>query len=140
VFIGNHFRCGDNVLIRENTAIGNFVTIKDRCFVDADSSIADKTTIEPEVYLPRSTTLGEGVYIGPNVRFLHDYPFLKSRAEQKQGVILEDGCTIGANAILHPGICVGEGAHVADGTVVHDHVPPHVYVSGSPMKFRRLDE
>jgi acetyltransferase-like isoleucine patch superfamily enzyme len=35
---------------------------------------------------------------------------------------------------------VGEGAHVADGTVIHDHVPSHVSVSGSPMKFRRLDE
>ena len=138
VSIGNHFTCGDGVLIREDTVIGDNVTIKDHCSIGAGVSISDKTLIETHVHIPRSATIGTGVVIGPNVIFLQDRISSQS-AGKKQKILLEDGCIINGHVILYPGVCVGEGAQITEGTVVTDHVPPHTCVSGNPMKCRPLD-
>ena len=136
VSIGNHFTCGNEVLIREDTVIGDNVTIRDHCSIGAGVSIADKTRIEPHVHIPRSATIGAGVIVGPNVQFLSDLP----SAVKKQDILLEDGCIISGDVIVHPGVCVGEGAQVTEGTVITGHVPPHTCVFGNPMKFRPLDD
>jgi acetyltransferase-like isoleucine patch superfamily enzyme len=136
VSIGNHFACGNGVLIREDTVIGDYVTIRDHCSIGAGVSIANKTLIEPHVHIPRSATIGSGVVVGPNVQFLSDL----SSTAKKQDILLEDGCIISEDVILHPGVCVGEGAQVNEGTVITGHVPPHTCVFGNPMKFRPLDD
>jgi len=136
VSIGNNFACGNGVLIREDTVIGDYVTIRDHCSIGAGVSIANKTRIETHVHIPRSATIGTGVIVGPNVQFLSD----SQSAAKKQDILLEDGCIISEDVILHPGVCVGEGAQVREGTIVTGHVPPHTCVFGNPMKCRPLDD
>lgn len=139
VFIGSNFSCGNNVMIREGSAIGDYVTIRDGCCIGSEVSIADKVTIEPGVAVPPYATIGEGVFIGPNVRFMENAIHEKSRGT-RPGITLEDNCMIGANAVLYPGTCVGEGARVAAGTVIRNHIPPKVIASGNPVRFKPFED
>lgn len=50
-------------------------------------------------------------------------------------VHLKDGCWLGTNAIVLPGVTVGEGAVVAAGSLVTRNVPDYAYVGGVPAKF-----
>ena len=136
VCIGNHFSCGDRVLVREDTVIGNSVTIQNCCCIGSGVTIADSTLLEEDVSLPHSATIGSGVVIGPGVRFLRADDIPQPVPETRPAITIGDGCIIGAGAVLYPGICIGEGAYIADRTVVTGHVPPRTFVSGSPMRCR----
>jgi len=38
------------------------------------------------------------------------------------GVVLEDGCTIGARSVLYPGVCVGQGARIGADCTIYPRV------------------
>jgi acetyltransferase-like isoleucine patch superfamily enzyme len=138
VFIGNNFRCGNDVLIRDSASIGDNVTIGDNCFIDTEVSILSGATIERDVCVPNSTTIGERVFVGPKVKFLSEFSPRTSSRHKIPGIILEDGCTIGANVVLSPGVCIGAGSRIAAGAVVTQAIPPNVYASGNPVRFRAI--
>jgi UDP-3-O-[3-hydroxymyristoyl] glucosamine N-acyltransferase len=119
VFIGNRFKCGDNVLIRENTSIGDEVTVGNCSCIESSVVIADNVTIGDNVSVPRLTRIGRRVLINPDVRFLNGHNTMIGT----RGILLEDGCTIGKNAVIGPGICVGAGAVVDEDAVVTMDVP-----------------
>jgi acetyltransferase-like isoleucine patch superfamily enzyme len=49
-----------------------------------------------------------------------------------------DGAAIGANVTILPGICIGEGALVAAGSVVTHDVPGRMLAIGSPARIKDL--
>jgi acetyltransferase-like isoleucine patch superfamily enzyme len=124
VFIGNGFRCGDHVLIRENSAIGDEVTIGNGSFIDSHVVVGDHVRIGDMICVPRSARIGSRVTIGSNVRFLNEPDSSGASTRVTRAVILEDGCTLGADVIISPGVCIGAGAFVEDGAVVSGDVPP----------------
>jgi acetyltransferase-like isoleucine patch superfamily enzyme len=58
---------------------------------------------------------------------------LFSSLECKQ-VILEEGCDIGVNATILPGVSIGKGAIIAAGAVVTKNVPAGEVWGGVPAK------
>lgn len=122
VFIGNQFRCGNNVLIRDNTAIGDAVTIGNDSFIDSDVVIANSVIIGDAVKISRSTRIGNGVVIGNNVQFLSYAVTTRGPARRCRDTLLEDGCTIGQNAVIGPGVCVACGACVEANAVVTEDI------------------
>ena len=46
----------------------------------------------------------------------------------------EDDVWVGANAVILPGVTIGEHCVVAAGAVVTKDVPPHSLVAGVPAK------
>ena len=123
VFIGNQFRCGNNVLIRDNISIGDEVTIGNGSFIDSDVVVADSAIIGDAVNVSRSVRIGSGVVIGDNVRFLTSPIRFPITARKRRGTVLEDGCTIGPDTVLAPGVHVGAGAIVESGSVVTEDIP-----------------
>ncbi|WP_312148068.1 CatB-related O-acetyltransferase [Paenibacillus odorifer] len=65
------------------------------------------------------------------------YPFVDQIAnsyESKGDTIIASDAWIGMNAMIMPGVKIGEGAIVAAGSVVVKDVPPYTIVGGNPAK------
>ncbi|SMF73170.1 chloramphenicol O-acetyltransferase type B [Paenibacillus uliginis N3/975] len=74
------------------------------------------------------------------------YPFveqIKTSYAPKGDTVIESDAWIGMNAMIMPGVTIGEGAIVAAGSVVAKDVPPYTIVGGNPaqqIKKRFTDE
>jgi acetyltransferase-like isoleucine patch superfamily enzyme len=54
--------------------------------------------------------------------------------DQVRPITIEDNVWIGRNAIIFPGVTIGEGSIVCAGAVVMMDVPPYTVVAGNPAK------
>jgi acetyltransferase-like isoleucine patch superfamily enzyme len=54
--------------------------------------------------------------------------------DQVRPITLEDNVWIGHNAIIFPGVTIGEGSIVTAGAVVMTDVPPYTIVAGNPAR------
>jgi acetyltransferase-like isoleucine patch superfamily enzyme len=89
------------------------------------------------VYIPTDTVIDDNVFIGPNTVLTNDrYP--PTRIDGLKDPQIRSGATIGANATLLPGICIGKGVLVAAGTIVTRDVPAHKLAIGAPAKITDL--
>ncbi len=54
--------------------------------------------------------------------------------DEVRPVVIGDGVWIGMNAMIFPGVRIGEGSVISAGAVVRTHIPPHSIVAGNPAK------
>ena len=84
-----------------------------------------------------SFRVGRPQFTGPNAVLTNDkYPPGKNLRAPKIG----DNVSVGANSTLLPGICIGEGALIAAGSVVTRDVPDHMMAIGVPARVKKLPE
>ena len=141
VVIGDDFKTGHGVLIRENTKIGSKIVIGTCVVVDGNVEIGDRVKIETHSYIPAHTKIGNDVFIGPNVVMTNDkYPQRLRDQYIPIGPIIEDSVSIGANSTILPGVRLGEGSFIAAGSVVTKDVSPWSMVKGVPGKVYPLPE
>ena len=65
------------------------------------------------------------------------YPFaghIKESYAPKGDTVIKSDAWIGMNAMIMPGVTIGEGAIVASGSIVVGDVPPYTMVGGNPAK------
>lgn len=77
-------------------------------------------------YLGPGARVDAGAIVGPNACLLG------SEGSDDQGVCIDAGAQIGANATVLAGVRVGAHAVVEPGAVVARSVPPHAIVRGNP--------
>lgn len=81
--------------------------------------------------------IGKGSYVAPNVGFIttnHDVYDLSKHVEGKD-IVLGKGCWVGMNAVLLPGVHLGDHTVVAAGGVVTQSFPDgYCVVGGVPAK------
>lgn len=141
VIIGDDFKTGHRVVIRENTRIGSKIVIGTGTVIDGNVEIGDRVKIESHVYIPTHTKIGSDVFIGPNVVMTNDkYPQRLRDQYESKGPIIEDSVSIGANSTILPGVRIGEGSFVAAGSVVTKDVPSWKLVKGLPSTMYELPE
>lgn len=141
VEIGDDFKTGHSVMIRENTRIGDRVVVGTNTVIDGTVMIGSLVKLESNVYIPTHTEIGSECFIGPGAVLTNDrYPQRLRSEYEPVGPILEDSVTIGANATLLPGVRIGEGSMVAAGSVVTKDVPPWSLAVGVPAKIWPLHE
>jgi len=124
------------VLIRERTTIGDRSSVGTATVIDGNCVIGNDVSIQSMVYIPTDTTIGNGVFIGPNAVLTND-PYPPSGGKFK-GPVICDRASIGANATILPGVTIGEGALVAAGSIVTKDVPAGMLAIGSPAVLRKL--
>ncbi len=115
--------------------IGRDCNVCDHVFIENDVVIGDRVTIKCGVQLWDGLRIADDVFIGPNATFSNDkYP----RSKQYQPTVLQThlgaGCSIGAAAVVLPGLRVGARAMVGAGSVVTHDVPARAIVSGNPAR------
>lgn len=148
VKIGNNFKTGHNVLIRDEVEIGDNVLVGTNVVIEGRVKIGNNVSIQTGAYIPTDVIIEDNVFIGPNVVMTNDkYPIRElglkikeSLAGRLSGPVLRKGASLGANSTILPGIEIGEGAMVAAGAVVTKDVGAWKLAIGVPAKIVDLKD
>ncbi|MCY1271259.1 dTDP-3-amino-3,6-dideoxy-alpha-D-galactopyranose 3-N-acetyltransferase [compost metagenome] len=133
--IGEETRVWQFTVVLAGAVIGRNCNINAHCFIENDVVIGDNVTVKSGVYLWDGMRVEDNVFIGPNVTFTNDkYPRSKQYPEQFAVTTIQRGASIGAGAVVLPGVTIGERAMVAAGAVVTRDVMPNAVVAGNPAR------
>lgn len=110
-------------VIHESAYIGPGCTIHAPVWIGPDVVIGANTRVQAFAFIPTGVTIGNDCFIGPHVCFTNDKYPPSDRSEWLRTYI-EDGVSIGAGAIILPGITLGRGCRIAAGAVVTKDVAP----------------
>lgn len=115
--------------------IGVDCNICDHVLVENDVVVGDRVTVKSGVQLWDGVRLGDDVFVGPNVTFANDrFPRSKQYPEEFLQTVVADGASLGAGAVILPGVRVGRNAMVGAGAVVTKDVPANAVVVGNPAR------
>lgn len=130
------------VVILAQARIGRDCNINAHCFIENDVVLGDRVTVKCGVYLWDGLRIADDVFIGPNATFTNDrLPRSKQYPDSFPQTVIERGASIGAAAVILPGLTIGAGAMVGAGAVVTRDVPARALVVGNPARIvRYLDE
>lgn len=133
--IGENTRIWQFVVVLPGATVGSDVNICSHCLVENDVIVGDRVTVKSGVQLWDGLRIGNDVFVGPNVSFTNDrFPRSRQHPEQFLETKVEDGASIGAGAVILPGITIGARAMVAAGAVVTRSVPANSIVVGNPAR------
>jgi acetyltransferase-like isoleucine patch superfamily enzyme/dTDP-4-dehydrorhamnose 3,5-epimerase-like enzyme len=131
--IGNNTKIWQYCVILPQAIIGEDCNICSHCFIENQVVIGNRVTIKNGVQLWDGISVEDNVFIGPNVTFSNDkYPKSKYYPEKLLKTTIKKGASIGAGAIILPGITIEENVLVAAGAVVTKNVPVNAIVAGVP--------
>ena len=133
--IGAGTRIWQFVVVLPAAQIGHNCNICSHCLIENDVVIGDRVTIKSGVQLWDGMRVGDDVFIGPNASFANDrFPRSQQKPEKFLTTAIHEGASIGAGAVVLPGLVIGSKAMVAAGAVVTRSVPPNAVVVGNPAK------
>lgn len=81
-------------------------------------------------------TIGENVWIAQNVGLItenHD-PYNPEKHLEPKDIVIGDGCWIGMNAVVLPGVKLGNGTIVGAGAIVTHSFEGHCIIAGNPAR------
>lgn len=127
-------------VVLPGAVIGNHCNINAHCFIENDVVIGDHVTVKSGVYLWDGVQLEDQVFVGPNVTFSNDkYPRSKVRPAAFARTVVKHGASIGAGAVILPGVTIGERAMIGAGAVVTRDVAADAKVWGVPARAPSAD-
>lgn len=122
-------------VIFPEAVIGENCTICAHTLIENDVIIGDRVTIKSGVYLWDGITIEDDVFIGPCATFTNDkYPRSKKPYDHSLRTIIKQGSSIGANAVILPGLSLGEQCLIGAGAVVTHDVPDRAIMIGNPAR------
>jgi acetyltransferase-like isoleucine patch superfamily enzyme len=129
---------GDQAFVRERSVVGASTVVGRGSTVDCDVVVGARVRIQTNVYITGFSVVEDDVFLGPGASTTNDDTMMRHGPEYAlRGATLRRACRIGGNAVLCPGVEVGEEAFVAAGTVVTRDVPPRSVVMGVPGRVVR---
>ena len=137
--VGDHSKIWQFASVIRGAVIGDYCTIASGALVDG-SRIGDGSIVSQNVAMGPGFVVGPDVFIGPNVVLCNDlWPraekagfagFIMAKAmandamrKNHAAIVIDRGASIGAGAVILPGIILGEDSMVAAGAVVNKNVP-----------------
>jgi UDP-2-acetamido-3-amino-2,3-dideoxy-glucuronate N-acetyltransferase len=123
--------------VMKGAVIGRDCNVCDHTFIEGDVIVGDRVTIKSGVYLWDGLRVEDDVFIGPQATFTNDRFPRSRRPFELLLTTLRRGASIGAGAVILPGLTVGEEAMVGAGAVVVADVPPGAVVVGNPARVIR---
>jgi UDP-2-acetamido-3-amino-2,3-dideoxy-glucuronate N-acetyltransferase len=146
-FIDGSARVGEDTVvwhfavIQANVVIGKRCSIGSGAEIGKGSTIGNYSRISAHVFLPANSVIGERCFLGPGVVATDDrFPRASNPGYIAMPPVIEDGASIGAGAILLPGVHIGVGALVAAGAIVTRDVEAHSHVRGEPARVKAYSQ
>ena len=126
------FSLGDYSVIESFACINNAVG---DVMIGNHTRIGLHNTIIGPVEIGSHVNLAQGITV---TALNHNFDDTKKRIDEQgvstNPVTIEDDVWVGANAVILPGVTIGNHCVVAAGAVVTKDVPPHSLVAGVPAK------
>jgi len=145
VAIGEGTAVWDNVHLRGPSRIGRHCIIGEKTYIAYGVRVGDFVKINAMVYIPTAVTIEDRVMVAAGVVFPNDRT-PRAFVEGKNGLapstpnedtletLVRVGASIGAGAVIGPGIEIGRFAMVGMGSVVTRSVASHALVYGNPAR------
>jgi len=145
VTIGAHTAIWDNVHIRVGAQLGHDCIVGEKTYIGTGVRIGNFVKINAFVYICTGVEIEDGAMVSAGVIFTNDrfpramaddFSTLRSSEadERTLSTIVRRGATLGAGAIIGPGIEVGAFSMVGMGSVVTRSVAPYHLVCGNPAR------
>jgi UDP-2-acetamido-3-amino-2,3-dideoxy-glucuronate N-acetyltransferase len=133
--IGPGTRVWQFAVVLGGARIGADCNLNAHTLVEGGSVIGDRVTLKSGVYVWDGVTLDDDVFCGPNATFTNDrQPRSRQRPERYERTLVRRGASIGAGAVILPGVTIGEGAMIGAGSVVTRDVPAGETWAGNPAR------
>ena len=116
VYMGRHTYTMQNTVIN-NAKLGKFTSISWNVSINPGQHDYDRLTQHEILYVPEHSYIKQPVY-----------------SPVSKEVILGSDVWVGANAVILPGIKVGNGVVIGAGAVVTNDIPDYAIVVGVPAK------
>ncbi|HEY0325686.1 MAG TPA: acyltransferase [Allosphingosinicella sp.] len=135
--IGPRTRIWQFVVVMKGARIGADCNICANSLVESGAVIGDRVTIKCGVMVGDDMVIEDEVFIGPNACLTNDELPRSGRHPpdgRYQSLVIRRGASIGAGAVILPGVTIGEHAMVGAGAVVYRDVPAGCTVIGNPAR------
>lgn len=125
-------------VVLDGAVIGADCNLNAHTLVEGGAVVGNRVTIKSGVFLWRGVVLEDDVFCGPNATFTNDkQPRSKAYPDEYPQTRVGRGASIGAGAVILPGVSIGTGAMVGAGAVVTHDVAPGTTVAGNPARVLR---
>lgn len=136
--VGEGTRIWQNVVVLAGARIGRDCNLNAHTLVEGGAVLGDRVTLKCGVYVWDGVILEDDVFCGPNATFTNDRrPRSRVHPDRFETTRVERRASIGAGAVILPGITIGAGAMIGAGAVVTRDVPAGETWVGNPA--RRLE-
>lgn len=116
----------------EGSTIGEGCTVHSHVWI-VKANIGNNVRVQAFSFIPPGVTIEDDVFIGPRVTFTNDkHPPSDDWSE----TLVKKGASIGAGAVILPGITIGENSMIGAGSVVTKDIPPNVVACGNPARVK----
>lgn len=143
--VGDETRIWAFAHVMQGARVGSGCNIGEGAFIETGAVLGDRVTLKNQVLVWDGVQIGDDAFIGPGVIFTNDAaprsPRMaivaaryKDPAHWRLTTIVGRGASLGAGAIVLPGLTIGEFALVGAGSVVTRSVPAHRIVIGNPAR------
>ncbi|TDA69938.1 MAG: N-acetyltransferase [Clostridia bacterium] len=132
VVAGPNLRTGHHCVIREGTRLGENVLVGSHVVIDGCAFIGARVSLQTGAYVTRNTVIEDEVFFGPYAATTNDR-YMRPGAELK-GPRIGASARVGSQAVILPGITVGEGSVIGAGALVNRDTGPGETVAGVPAR------
>jgi UDP-2-acetamido-3-amino-2,3-dideoxy-glucuronate N-acetyltransferase len=131
--------------VMQGAVVGKSCNIGEGTFVESGAVLGDRVTVKNQCLIWDGVHLGDDVFVGPAVVFTNDrmprsprMPEVVTRYQKTanwlEATHVERGASLGAGAVILPGIRIGQYAMIAAAALVTRDVLAHQLVLGQPAK------
>ena len=122
--------------VERGARIGSHCSLGQNVYVGKDVKIGNNCRIQNNVFIPTGVVIKDNVFLGPGVIFTNvKHPDAKiNQHDSYLKTEIWDGVSIGAGAVILPGIIIWEDVVVGAGAVVTKDIDFGITVVGNPAR------
>ena len=138
VVLGHGVTVWQFATILAGTVIGDGSVVGSCCWVGRKCKIGAGVRLNHGCFIPHGTVLEDSVFLGPSVVLTDDrWPRAGNVGYTAEPPVVREGASIGAGAVILPGVEIGRGAMIGAGAVVTRNVAAGETVCGQPARLLR---